>query len=97
MALPDVDVDPDLALPSLSLDQSVACDVAIRALHPRYFAGLEALQRAAYPTLAEHEILCERHFATHYAVFAEGQHVAVHTQTGRVVGMNCGTSRVDNR
>lgn len=42
----------------------------VTTLEPAYFAGLEALQRACYPTLAEHELMRVEHFASQYAVFS---------------------------
>lgn len=62
--------------------------LTITTLAPAYFAGLEALQRACYPTLAEHELMTVEHFASQYAVFAEGQIVVLDGE--RVIGQGSG-------
>lgn len=62
-------------------------------LEPRYFRGLEALQVACFPTLAEEEQMRVDHYASQYDVFAEGQFVVVYTDgagTERVVGQGSG-------
>jgi GNAT superfamily N-acetyltransferase len=57
-------------------------------LQPAHFAGLEALQRTCYPTLAAQELMRAEHFAAQYALFPEGQFVV--TLDGRVVGQGSG-------
>lgn len=63
-------------------------EITITTLQPEYFAPLEALQCACYPTLAEHELMRVEHFASQYQVFAEGQIVAL--ADGRVIGQGSG-------
>lgn len=63
-------------------------EITITTLRPAYFAPLEALQRACYPTLADHELMRVEHFASQYALFAEGQIVALADQ--RVIGQGSG-------
>lgn len=60
----------------------------VTTLEPAYFAGLEALQRACYPTLAEHELMRVEHFASQYAVFPQGQFVVLDNE--RVIGQGSG-------
>jgi GNAT superfamily N-acetyltransferase len=62
--------------------------ITITTLEPAHFAGLEALQRACYPTLAEHELMKVEHFRSHYAVFHEGQFVVLDGE--RVIGQGSG-------
>lgn len=62
--------------------------ITLTTLKPEYFAALEALQRLVYPTLGEQELMRVEHFASQYAVFAEGQLVAL--DDGRVIGQGSG-------
>jgi GNAT superfamily N-acetyltransferase len=62
--------------------------IRVTNIQPAYFAGLEALQRACYPTLAEHELMKVEHFASQYAVFPAGQFVVLDGE--RVVGQGSG-------
>lgn len=57
-------------------------------LTPACFAGLEQLQRDCYPTLGEQELMRVEHFASQYAVFAEGQIVVL--DGDRVIGQGSG-------
>ena len=57
-------------------------------LAPEHFAGLEQLQRDSYPTLAAQELMRVEHFASQYAVFAEGQIVVL--DGDRVIGQGSG-------
>ena len=57
---------------------------------PDRFDELERVQAAAYPTLAQSDLILATHLRAQHAAFAEGQHMAIDTETGRVVGMNCG-------
>jgi GNAT superfamily N-acetyltransferase len=63
-------------------------EITITTLRPEHFAPLEALQRACYPTLADHELMRVEHFASQYRIFAEGQIVALDGE--RVVGQGSG-------
>lgn len=47
--------------------------------------GLEAIQRAAFPTLAEHELTLVNHYRQHLSTFPEGQFAVRDEETGRVV------------
>jgi GNAT superfamily N-acetyltransferase len=65
----------------------------IENLSPQYFHGLEALQVACFPTLAEGERMRVAHYAKQHEIFSEGQFVAVHTDASgaeRVVGQGSG-------
>lgn len=48
--------------------------------------GMAAVERLAFPTMSEQELMGPQHFAAHQTVFAEGQFVAA-LQSGRVVGV----------
>lgn len=68
-------------------------EIVIVQLQPAYFEALEALQRIAYPTLGEQELMRVEHFASQYRIFPEGQFVAVsRDESGRevVVGQGSG-------
>jgi GNAT superfamily N-acetyltransferase len=60
----------------------------ITNIQPVHFAGLEALQRTCYPTLAEHELMRVEHFASQYAIFPAGQFVVLDGE--RVIGQGSG-------
>ena len=60
----------------------------ITTITPAHFAALEELQRIAYPTLGEQELMRVEHFASQYAVFAEGQIVVLDGE--RVIGQGSG-------
>jgi len=60
----------------------------ITTLKPEYFARLEELQRIVYPTLGAQELMRAEHFASQYAVFAEGQIVVLDGE--RVIGQGSG-------
>lgn len=60
----------------------------ITTLKPEHFEQLEQLQQAAYPTLGAHELMRAEHFASQYAVFAEGQIVVLDSE--RVIGQGSG-------
>jgi GNAT superfamily N-acetyltransferase len=68
----------------------------VTTLAPEYFAQLEQLQRAAYPTLGAHELMRVEHFASQYQVFAAGQIVVLDPERPlpdgepRVVGQGSG-------
>jgi GNAT superfamily N-acetyltransferase len=62
--------------------------ITIIPLQPEHFEPLEQLQRACYPTLAAEELMRAEHFTSHYAVFPEGQFVAL--AGPRVVGQASG-------
>lgn len=49
----------------------------VTTLQPAHFAGLEELQRLAYPSLGPQELMRVEHFASQYAVFPEGQIVVL--------------------
>lgn len=63
-------------------------ELTITTLQPTYFDALAAMQRACYPTLGEHELMTVEHFASQYAVFAQGQIVVL--DGARVIGQGSG-------
>ncbi len=60
----------------------------ITTIAPEYFDGLEELQRIAYPTVGEQELMRVEHFASQYAVFPEGQIVVL--DGDQVIGQGSG-------
>lgn len=60
----------------------------ISTLKPEHFAQLEELQRIVYPTLGAQELMRAEHFASQYAIFAEGQIVVL--DGDRVIGQGSG-------
>ncbi len=65
--------------------------IRIVNLEPAWFAGLEELQRISYPTLADGELMKERHYAAQFERFAQGQFVALDgDHNDRVVGQGSG-------
>lgn len=70
-------------------------EVRIVQIAPEYFVALEQLQRDCFPTLAAKELMRAPHFASQYAIFPEGQFVALAEDPeapggDRVVGMASG-------
>ncbi|MDQ7025885.1 MAG: GNAT family N-acetyltransferase [Anaerolineae bacterium] len=63
-------------------------NIIITTLKPEYAAALEQLQRASFPTLAESELMLERHFLKHAELFPEGNFVAL--CDAKVVGLGSG-------
>ena len=51
--------------------------ITIANTQPEHFAALAELQQICYPTLHPDEWLRAEHFASHYRLFPEGQHVAL--------------------
>jgi GNAT superfamily N-acetyltransferase len=62
--------------------------LTVTTLDPHHFAALEQLQRDCYPTLGAQELMRAGHFASQYAVFAEGQIVVLDGE--RVIGQGSG-------
>lgn len=62
--------------------------LTVTTLQPAHFAALEQLQRDCYPTLGAQELMRAEHFASQYAVFAEGQIVVLDGE--RVIGQGSG-------
>ncbi len=60
----------------------------ITTLKPEHFERLEELQRIVYPTLGAQELMRAEHFASQYALFAEGQIVVLDGE--RVIGQGSG-------
>jgi GNAT superfamily N-acetyltransferase len=60
----------------------------VTTISPQYFAALEALQRACYPTLGAQELMRVEHYASQYGVFPEGQIVVLDGE--RVIGQGSG-------
>ncbi|HMO59377.1 MAG TPA: GNAT family N-acetyltransferase [Roseiflexaceae bacterium] len=60
--------------------------ITIVNTRPDHLAQLAIHQRICFPTLAEHELMNEEHFASQLHLFAEGQHVAL--DGDRVVGQS---------
>jgi len=56
--------------------------IEIVTIRPEHFAALEEMQQICYPTLAPDEWMRAEHFASHYRLFPEGQHIAP-TATGQ--------------
>jgi GNAT superfamily N-acetyltransferase len=63
-------------------------ELTITNIEPAHFGGLEALQRACYPTLAEHELMKVEHFRSQHAIFPQGQFVVLDGE--RVIGQGSG-------
>lgn len=55
-------------------------------VRPEHWQALAELQKVCYPTLHADELLRVEHFASHYQLFPEGQHVALDGE--QVVGMS---------
>jgi GNAT superfamily N-acetyltransferase len=53
---------------------------------PWMACDLEAIQRASFPDLAEHELAQERHYLAQMNAFPAGQHAILENATGKVVG-----------
>ena len=64
----------------------------ITNLLPLHATKLEALQRIVFPSLAEDELILEKHYLHHYKIFAEGQFVILDGE--EVIGMTT-TMRCD--
>lgn len=62
--------------------------IEIVTLEPRHAPALEQLQIDCFPTLAEHELMREEHFLSHYHLFSEGNFIALDGE--RVVGLGSG-------
>src|SRR3990172_2133252 len=62
--------------------------ITITSIRPEHFVALEQLQRDCYPTLGAQELMRSEHFASQYAVFAEGQIVVLDGE--RVIGQGSG-------
>ncbi len=62
--------------------------LTITTISPQYFAALEALQRACYPTLDAQELMRVEHYASQYSIFPEGQIVVLDGK--RVIGQGSG-------
>ena len=73
---------------SLRATTAIMQNLTITTIRPEHFAALEALQRACYPTLGTHELMRVEHYASQYAVFAEGQIVVLDGE--RVIGQGSG-------
>ena len=63
-------------------------EIRIETIQPRYASALEQLQRDCFPTLADDELMRERHFLNHCRLFPEGNFVALLGE--RVVGLGSG-------
>ncbi len=70
---------------------SLESAIRIVNLAPGYFAALEQLQKDCFPTLADGELMKQPHFAAQFALFPQGQFVALDVEAGdRVVGQGSG-------
>jgi GNAT superfamily N-acetyltransferase len=63
-------------------------EMIITTLTPTYFDALAELQRLAYPTLGEQELMRREHFAAQFQIFPQGQFVALLEE--KVVGQGSG-------
>lgn len=72
----------------LTLMNARALPYTLTTLRPEHFDGLEALQRACYPTLHRDELMSALHFASQHEVFAGGQIVVL--CDGHVIGQGSG-------
>lgn len=63
--------------------------IRIVTIEPSHAKALEQLQRDAFPTLGEIELMREEHFLSHCRVFPEGNFVAL-APSGQVVGLGAG-------
>ncbi|TAH02815.1 MAG: GNAT family N-acetyltransferase [Sphingobacteriales bacterium] len=75
-----------------SYNQILANGLFITNLLPQHAGKLEALQRIVFPSLAEDELILEKHYLHHYKIFPEGQFVIL--DGDEVVGMTT-TMRCD--
>jgi GNAT superfamily N-acetyltransferase len=62
--------------------------LTLTTIAPQYFAALEALQRACYPTLGAQELMRIEHYTSQHTVFPEGQIVVLDGE--RVIGQGSG-------
>lgn len=63
-------------------------EITIENIKAEYSKALEQLQRDAFPTLGEHELMLEKHFLKHCELFPEGNFVAL--TDDKVVGLGSG-------
>lgn len=63
-------------------------EIIIKTIRPEYAADLEQLQRDAFATLHEDELMVEAHFLKHCELFPEGNFVAFCGD--RIVGLGSG-------
>lgn len=64
--------------------------IDIRHTQAEYAKACAALQPLCYPTLAVDEQFSAAHFLKHVQIFPEGQFMAVHRETGDIVGTTAG-------
>ncbi|MFT5196669.1 MAG: ribosomal protein S18 acetylase RimI-like enzyme [Candidatus Promineifilaceae bacterium] len=62
--------------------------IIIDNIKPEYVSQLTKLQKVCFPTLADHELMTEKHFLKHCEVFPEGEFVAL--LDTMVVGLGSG-------
>jgi GNAT superfamily N-acetyltransferase len=62
--------------------------ITIETIKPQYAKALEELQRVAFPTLGESQLMLEAHFLKHCELFPEGNFVAL--CEAKVVGLGSG-------
>ncbi|MCY4145236.1 MAG: GNAT family N-acetyltransferase [Chloroflexi bacterium] len=62
--------------------------IRIETIQPHHAVALAQLQRDCFPTLAESELMNERHFRRHCRLFPEGNFVALAGE--RVIGLGSG-------
>lgn len=63
-------------------------EITIETIKPEYAKALEQLQKEAFPTLADAELMREEHFLYHCKLFPEGNFVALIDD--KVVGLGAG-------
>lgn len=63
-------------------------EIVIDTIKPEYAKPLEQLQREAFPTLADTELMVEDHFLNHCELFPDGNFVALCGE--KVVGLGAG-------
>jgi GNAT superfamily N-acetyltransferase len=74
-----------MTLPKIFLSSRDNCFSVVQS-EPWMARELEAIQRASFPDLAEHELAQERHYLAQMNAFPAGQHAILENATGKVVG-----------
>ena len=75
-----------IAIQTKSFNSSRDNRFSVLQSEPWMASQLEAIQRASFPDLAEHELAQEQHYLAQMAAFPAGQHAILENATGKVVG-----------